>query len=48
MILADIGCAAADALMVGDRYEKDGLAAKENGVDYLIVGKTKKERASIR
>ena len=47
VILADTGCAAADALMVGDRYEKDGLAAKGNGVDYLIVGKTKKERASI-
>lgn len=47
VILADTGCAAADALMVGDRYEKDGLAAKGNGVDYLIVGRTKKERASI-
>ena len=33
--------------MVGDRYEKDGLAASGNGVDYLIVGKTKKDRALV-
>ena len=41
------GGKATEALMVGDRYEKDGLAASGNGVDYLIVGKTKKDRASI-
>lgn len=47
VILADTGCAASEALMVGDRYEKDGLAASGNGVDYLIVGKTKKDRALV-
>ncbi len=47
VILSDTNCPAADALMVGDRYEKDGLAARDNGVDYLIVGKTRKERSAV-
>ncbi|MDE7477787.1 MAG: HAD family hydrolase [Lachnospiraceae bacterium] len=47
VILADTGCPAEDALMVGDRYEKDGLAAKRNGIDYIIVGKSRKERANM-
>jgi FMN phosphatase YigB (HAD superfamily) len=47
VILGDIGLKASDALMVGDRYEKDGLAAKSCGMDYIILpssrGKRKKE-----
>lgn len=48
VILEELGCDAQEVVMIGDRYEKDGLAAKENGVDYIIVGKTKKEREKIR
>lgn len=47
VILSDIGCQAEDVLMVGDRYEKDGLAAEANGVDYMIVSKNRRERAAI-
>lgn len=48
VILEELGCDAQEAVMVGDRYEKDGLAAKENGVDYIIVSKKKKEREEMR
>lgn len=48
VILSDAGCPAEEALMIGDRYEKDGLAAEGNGVDYMIVGKSRKERAAYR
>lgn len=47
VILSDIGCPAEEALMIGDRYEKDGLAAKSNGVDYVIVSKSRKKRATM-
>lgn len=33
-----------DTLIIGDRMEKDGEAAKAAGVDYLILKKTKKGR----
>ena len=33
-----------DAVMVGDRMKKDGLAAEAAGIDYLILSKKKKER----
>lgn len=48
VILEDLDCAPEDAVMVGDRYEKDGLAAKRNGVDFIIVGKKKKDREELR
>lgn len=34
-------------VMIGDRYEKDGLAAEENGIDYLILSSRKKERIQM-
>lgn len=46
VILETLGLPAKDAIMVGDRYEKDGLAAMENRMDYLIVSSSKKERYS--
>lgn len=47
VILSDIGCPAEEALMIGDRYEKDGLAAEGNGMDYVIVSKSRKKRADM-
>lgn len=48
VILGALGCDSADAVMIGDRYEKDGLAAQRNGVDYVIVDGSKKEREKLR
>lgn len=42
-----LACAQANpmqAVMIGDRYEKDGICAKEAGVDYLILASGKKRR----
>ncbi len=47
VILEDIGCSAKDVLMIGDRYEKDGLAAQGNDVDFVIVSKKEKERRQL-
>ncbi len=47
VILETLGINAKDAVMVGDRYEKDGLAAKANDVDYIIVSSSPKERKSL-
>ena len=47
VILEDLGCPASEALMIGDRYEKDGLAAAGCQVDYISVGKSRKKRADI-
>lgn len=44
VVLQTIKCKPERALMIGDRYEKDGLCAKENGVDYLILEASKKKR----
>lgn len=44
VILSENNISAADAVMIGDRYEKDGLCAKANNVDYLILSSSKKER----
>ncbi|MBQ1193510.1 MAG: HAD family hydrolase, partial [Lachnospiraceae bacterium] len=33
-----------EAIMIGDRYEKDGEAAAANDMDYIIVSSDKKER----
>lgn len=48
VILGSLGCAAEDAVMVGDRYEKDGLAAEGSQMDYLILPASKKERAKLK
>ncbi|MDE7268388.1 MAG: HAD family hydrolase [Lachnospiraceae bacterium] len=47
VILSTLGCDCADAVMIGDRYEKDGLAAERNNVDYLIVDSAKRERQKL-
>ena len=39
-----LGLNADEAIMIGDRYEKDGLAAEKNQVDYIILPSSKKER----
>lgn len=46
LIMNDLNVAAEDILMVGDRFEKDGLSAKAAGCDYLILSKSKKKRKS--
>ncbi len=47
-ILNALQCDCMDAVMIGDRYEKDGLAAEQNKVDYVIVGSSKKERKKLQ
>lgn len=47
VILEELGCPNTDALMIGDRYEKDGLAAQGNDVDYIIAGRNRKEREAL-
>ena len=47
VILATLVLQAEDVIMVGDRYEKDGLAAIGNRMDYLIVSSSKKEREKL-
>ena len=47
VILDTLGIGAGEAVMIGDRYEKDGLAAKANNMDYIIVSSLKKERESL-
>ena len=47
VILDTLGIGADEAVMIGDRYEKDGLAAKANNVDYIIVSSLKRERESL-
>lgn len=48
VILNALGCGNDNAVMIGDRYEKDGIAAEKNGVDYVIVDSSKKERRKLR
>lgn len=38
VILKKLGVDKKDVVMIGDRYEKDGAAAKNAGVDYIILG----------
>lgn len=47
VILSDFDFDKSDVLMIGDRYEKDGLAAIANGIDYLILPSSKSERAKL-
>lgn len=44
-ILSTLHVRPCDALMIGDRPEKDGLAARAAGVDCLILERTKRKRA---
>ncbi len=48
VILDVLGLDAAEVVMIGDRYEKDGLAAIGNSVDYIIVPSSKKERGKMK
>lgn len=45
VIMRDLGIDASEAIMIGDRYEKDGLAAIANGMDYIILDSDCKKRA---
>jgi len=44
VILSELSVASSDAVMIGDRYEKDGLSAIANGVDYIILSSKKNKR----
>lgn len=46
-IAETLSCRPEELLMIGDRYEKDGLAAKQNGVDYVILPSSKRERGRL-
>lgn len=48
VILEALALSPKDAVMIGDRYEKDGLAAAGNQMDYIIVSSSKKERAKLK
>lgn len=48
VILETLGLSAAEVLMVGDRCEKDGLAAAANRMDYIIVPASRKERGKMK
>lgn len=46
-ILSVTGFSPDQALMVGDRYEKDGMAAKNAGMDWLILPASPKKRKKL-
>lgn len=48
VILSEFGCSSADAVMIGDRYEKDGAAAEKSGVDFIIADCSEKERRKLK
>lgn len=39
-----MGCSVQDMIMIGDRYEKDAMAAIANGMDYIILDTNRKKR----
>lgn len=41
------GYAIQDMIMIGDRYEKDGMAAISNDMDYVILDANRKKREEI-
>ena len=47
VILSENNILAENAIMVGDRFEKDGLSAKGAGVDYVILSKNPKHRTEF-
>lgn len=46
-ILSVTGLSPEQALMVGDRYEKDGMAARNAGMDWLILPSSPKKRIKL-
>ncbi len=44
LILQQLQMKPEEVIMVGDRYEKDGLAAIANNMDYIILDSNKKKR----
>lgn len=46
-ILSVTGLSPDQALMVGDRYEKDGMAARNAGLDWLILPSNPKKRKKL-
>ncbi len=47
VILETMGLMPEEAVMIGDRYEKDGLAAIGNRMDYIILPSSPRERKEI-
>lgn len=47
LILEKLGVDKDEALMIGDRYDRDGLAAKQAGMDYIILGTSVSERQRL-
>lgn len=48
VILCTLGIDAEDAIMVGDRFEKDGLAAAGNKMDYIILPSSRHKRTKLK
>lgn len=46
-VLGKLGLSADQVLMIGDRMEKDGLAAKNTGMDYVILPKSMPARRKL-
>ncbi len=46
-ILSVTGLSPEQALMVGDRYEKDGMAARNAGIDWMILPSNPKKRNKL-
>ena len=44
LIMSDLNVPKDKTIMIGDRMDKDGEAAKKAGCDYLILSKSKKKR----
>lgn len=47
VILSDFNISNKNAVMIGDRYEKDGLAAIANDVDYVILSGKMRNRKQL-
>lgn len=47
VILKKLNVSCADALMIGDRFSKDGMAAKNIGMDYIILTKSMPSRYKL-
>jgi len=46
-ILSELKVSAQNAVMIGDRMEKDGLSAQNAGVDFIILDKSKSKRCEL-
>lgn len=47
VILHKMNAASKDTLMIGDRFSKDGMAAKNTDMDYVILGKSMSARYKL-